>query len=64
MKYSLSIFQLKFINLNRYALRNSIFGINLLIQEDILDIIMDIFSGSKTELILNVLTFSDLTRWE
>ncbi len=49
----------------RYSFRNSIFGSNLLNQDDVLDMIMEIFeNGSKTELILNLLIFSDLTRWE
>jgi hypothetical protein len=49
----------------KYSFRNSIFGSNLLNQDDVLDMIMEIFeNGSKTELILNLLIFSDLTRWE
>jgi hypothetical protein len=49
----------------RYSLRNSIFGANLINTSDILDILMETFDeGTKTELVLNVLTFSDLSRWE
>mmetsp|Transcript_43453 Transcript_43453/g.41916 ORF Transcript_43453/g.41916 Transcript_43453/m.41916 type:complete len:227 (-) Transcript_43453:2526-3206(-) len=49
----------------KYSFRNQIFGSNLLNQEDILDMILGIFEGgAKTELILNLLIFSDLSRWE
>ena len=49
----------------KYALRNSIFGSNILTQEGIIEQILKIFStGAKSELILNVLLFSDFSRWE
>ena len=49
----------------KYALRNSIIGINLMTSPSVLEHILDLFAkGAKSELILNVLLFSDFTRWE
>jgi hypothetical protein len=49
----------------KYSFRNSIFGGNLLLHDKVLDTLMNIFeNGSKTELVLNTLIFSDLTRWD
>ena len=49
----------------KYSLRNSIIGINLMTSPSVLEHILDLFAkGAKSELILNVLLFSDFTRWE
>ena len=49
----------------KYALRNSIIGSNLLTQPYVIEKILELFSRkAKSELILNVLLFSDFTRWE
>jgi hypothetical protein len=49
----------------KYSLRNSIIGITLMTLPSVLDHILDLFAkGAKSELILNVLLFSDFTRWE
>lgn len=49
----------------KFSFRNNIFPNSLLLKEEVLDTIMGIFEhGSKTELILNTLIFSDLTRWD
>jgi len=49
----------------KYALRNSIIGINLMADPDVIEHILGLFEKkAKSELILNVLLFSDFTRWE
>jgi hypothetical protein len=49
----------------KYALRNHIIGINLMTQPSVIEHILGLFGkGAKSELILNVLLFSDFTRWE
>jgi hypothetical protein len=49
----------------KYALRNSIIGINLMTQPFVIEHILGLFEKkAKSELILNVLLFSDFTRWE
>lgn len=49
----------------KYALKNSIIGINLMTHSMVLDHILDMFSKcAKSELLLNVLLYSDFTRWE
>lgn len=49
----------------KFALRNSIIGLNLMAQSSIIEHILGLFKkGAKSELLLNVLLFSDFTRWE
>lgn len=49
----------------KYALRTSIIGSNLMVRPEVIDPILEIFSrGSRSELLLNVLLFSDFTRWK
>lgn len=49
----------------KYALRNSIIGQNLLVQPYVIQQILKIFKrGSRSELLLNVMLFSDFSRWE
>jgi hypothetical protein len=49
----------------KFSLRNSIIGINLMTSQSVLEHILNLFGkGAKSELILNVLLFSDFTRWE
>ena len=49
----------------KYSLRSSIIGINLLTAPSVLQHLLDLFAQrAKSELLLNVLLFSDFTRWE
>jgi hypothetical protein len=49
----------------KYALRNSIIGSNLMVQPYVIQQVLKIFGrGSRSELLLNVMLFSDFTRWE
>jgi hypothetical protein len=49
----------------RYAFKNSILGNNLLTDISIIEKILAIFyNGAKTELVLNILLYTDFTRWE
>jgi len=49
----------------KYSLRQSIIGINLMTQPSVLEHLLNLFAkGAKSELIMNVLLFSDFTRWE
>jgi len=49
----------------KHALRNSILGANLLVQPYVIEKILgQLKRDAKSELILNVLLFSDFTRWE
>ena len=49
----------------KYCLRNSIIGINLMTQPSVLEHILNLFAkGARSELILNVLLYSDFSRWE
>jgi len=49
----------------KQSLRNSIFGSHIMIEKEIIDEIFSLFKKRcRSELILNVLLFSDLSRWQ
>jgi hypothetical protein len=49
----------------KYALRNSIIGSNIMVSQDVIEAILKIFKrGTRSELLLNVMLFSDFTRWK
>ena len=49
----------------KHSLRNSIFGSHVMLDKQVLGEIFNLFQKrSRSELILNILLFSDLSRWE
>ena len=62
LKFALNNFNELFL---KHALRNSIIWSQVMIDKDIVNEIFSLFrKRMRSELILNVLLFSDLTRWE
>jgi hypothetical protein len=62
LKFALNNFNELFL---KHALRNSIIGSQFMIDKDIVNEIFALFrKRMRSELVLNVLLFSDLSRWE
>ena len=62
LKFALNNFNELFL---KHSLRNSIIGSQVMIDKDIVNEIFSLFrKRMRSELILNVLLFSDLSRWE
>ncbi len=62
LKFALNNFNEYFL---KHALRNSIIGSQLMIDKEVINEIFTLFKKRmRSELILNVLLFSDFSRWE
>ncbi len=62
LKFALNNFNEYFL---KHALRNSIIGSQLMIDKEVINEIFTLFNKRmRSELILNVLLFSDFSRWE
>ena len=62
LKFALNNFNELFL---KHALRNSIIGSQVMIDKEIVNEIFGLFrKRMRSELVLNVLLFSDISRWE